>query len=239
MGTYIGLFKTTAEFQAAKMKYPNLSYTEDNELLHYSTTPYLYDFVDLDLPSKTQWMRYNIGANKISDNGLYFQWGDVVGYSDSEAKKHSFWKTTPFNNLSTDYDSEYFLSIKDEVAPNNQLSTNYDVSYQHTQGKAQLPTQKDFQELINNTTREWTTINDVKGCKFTSKVNSYNYIFIPAAGGVGNGSFYNQGASGILWSSDLNADNLSNAYYFYFDSSDCNVYNFNRNRAYPIRPIRR
>ncbi len=133
----------------------------------------------------------------------------------------------------------YFLSVKDEVAPNNLLSTKYDVSYQHTQGKAQIPSQEDFKELINNTNNERTIINGIYGYKFASKVNPFNYIFIPTAGGVGNGSFYNQGVSGILWTSELNNDNPSNAYYFYFDSSDCNVYNFNRSRAYPIRPIRR
>lgn len=237
MSKYIGLFTTEEEYSASKLYYPNLSYTEDDKLLHYSTTPYLYEFIDLDLPSKTQWMKYNIGANVVSDYGLYFQWGDIVGYTDADAKKHSFWESTPFNNSSSTYDSDYFSNVKDEVAPNNSLSKKYDVSYLHTNGKAQIPAQEDFNELINNTNKEWATINNVYGCKFISKTTPSNYIFIPTAGGAGNGSFYGQGSNCNLWTSELNADKISNAYYFYCDSSDCNVYNFNRSRAYPIRPI--
>ena len=36
-----------------------------------------YEYVDLELPSKTLWATCNIGANKPSDYGMYFQWGDT------------------------------------------------------------------------------------------------------------------------------------------------------------------
>ena len=32
-----------------------------------------YDYVDLDLPSKTLWATMNVGASKPSEYGLYFQ----------------------------------------------------------------------------------------------------------------------------------------------------------------------
>ena len=38
------------------------------------------------------------------------------------------------------------------------------------------------QELIDNTTSTWTTINDVNGKKFINKTNSSKYIFLPAGG---------------------------------------------------------
>ena len=38
-----------------------------------------YGYVDLGLPSKTLWATCNIGADKPSDFGLYFQWGEVNG----------------------------------------------------------------------------------------------------------------------------------------------------------------
>ena len=43
-------------------------------------------------------------------------------------------------------------------------------------------TKEQAQELIDNTTYEWTTINGVNGRKFTSKTDSSKYIFLPAAG---------------------------------------------------------
>lgn len=38
-----------------------------------------HDYVDLKLPSGTLWATCNVGANKPSDTGLYFQLGDIFG----------------------------------------------------------------------------------------------------------------------------------------------------------------
>ena len=43
-----------------------------------------YEYVDLGLPSGLKWAKCNIGAEKESDYGLYFQWGDVVGYRSDQ-----------------------------------------------------------------------------------------------------------------------------------------------------------
>lgn len=57
-----------------------------------------FDFVDLGLPSGTLWATKNIGADKPSDFGLYFQWGDIQGYTadqiglgDGQKKFSSNW----------------------------------------------------------------------------------------------------------------------------------------------------
>lgn len=39
-----------------------------------------HDFVDLGLPSGTLWATCNIGAENPADGGLYFAWGETVGY---------------------------------------------------------------------------------------------------------------------------------------------------------------
>ena len=49
-----------------------------------------YEYVDLDLPSGLKWAKCNIGAEKESDYGLYFQWGDVVGHKDASSGKRFF-----------------------------------------------------------------------------------------------------------------------------------------------------
>ena len=43
-----------------------------------------YGYVDLGLPSGTLWATCNVGASKPSDYGLYFQWGDIVGYAKGQ-----------------------------------------------------------------------------------------------------------------------------------------------------------
>ena len=61
------------------------------------------------------------------------------------------------------------------------------------------------QELIDNTTSEWTSINGVNGTKFTSKTDSSKYIFLPAAGEwwyslSGESKNYYIGIHGSYWS---------------------------------------
>ena len=43
-----------------------------------------YKTVDLGLTSGTLWMDRNIGAEEITDNGLYFAWGETQGYTAEE-----------------------------------------------------------------------------------------------------------------------------------------------------------
>ena len=75
---------------------PNVSLSIDTNNIHYNLNANGHDYVDLDLPSGTLWATCNVGANKPSDAGLYFQWGDTQGYTANqigtgEGKKKFFW----------------------------------------------------------------------------------------------------------------------------------------------------
>lgn len=59
--------------------------------------------IDLGLPSGLMWANMNVGAEKETDYGLYFQWGDTVGYTDAS---HSTWATCPGNGGYNDYDAD-------------------------------------------------------------------------------------------------------------------------------------
>ena len=56
------------------------------------------------------------------------------------------------------------------------------------------------QELIDNTTSEWTSINGVNGRKFTSKTDSSKYIFLPAGGYWYATDHTSAGSGGYYWS---------------------------------------
>ena len=71
-----------------------------------------------------------------------------------------------------------------------------------------MPTNDDFQELIDNTTTEVTSINGVKGMKFTSMHNG-NYIFFPFAGYVNSNSICYIGSWFSCWASKLNSKDLN------------------------------
>ena len=88
-----------------------------------------YGYVDLGLPSKTLWATCNIGADKPSDFGLYFQWGDTVGYAkDQIGKDKQFnlanykWNPSGDGKTFTKYnktDSKNVLDLEDDAANAN------------------------------------------------------------------------------------------------------------------------
>ena len=81
-----------------------------------------------------------------------------------------------------------------------------------------VPTKEQFRELVENTDCRWTTINDVCGYKFTSKVDKTKYVFFPAAGNCYDDSIHYVGSYGVYWSSSLYSSNVQIASYLYFDS---------------------
>ena len=95
-----------------------------------------------------------------------------------------------------------------------------------------LPTKAQIEELLdgNNTTSEWTTLNNVNGRWFTSK-NNGGKVFLPAAGSrsvVTNNSVQACGVIGGYWSSVVQSDD--NAYCLGFQPSDIGPSVFNPKR---------
>jgi hypothetical protein len=50
-----------------------------------------FEYVDLGLPSGTLGAKCNVGATMESDYGLYFGWGETVGYPDASGEKKFHW----------------------------------------------------------------------------------------------------------------------------------------------------
>ena len=177
-----------------------------------------YEYVDLGLPSGLKWAKCNIGAEKETDYGDYFQWGSTKANTPDECT----WAKAPFNGGASDYDSGYFNSVKDTVCPNDVLAKDYDAAAQIMGGDWRMPTRDEIYELSINTNREWITNyngSGVNGYKFTSNKEGYqnNSIFIPAAGYREGSSFDGQGIHGEVWSSSVDT---SNAWTLYFYGSD-------------------
>lgn len=238
MNTYLNLFKTKAEADAAvydENNTPNVSYCEEDESVKYTEkiVPAWMDMVDLGLPSGTLWAKANLGAESETEYGKYFQWGDTVGYTDAS---HSTWQTTPFNHGSGVFNNTYFIKVIDDVCPNKILAPQYDAACQASNGVMRMPFKEEYRELIANTTNTWTTINGVNGYKFTSKSNPSKYIFIPAAGVAANGNISSQGSFSCVWSSTI-YNNYQDSMRLYFSSDSVNVDNSGRNYGYSIRGV--
>lgn len=170
------------------------------------------EFVDLGLPSGTLWMKCNIGAEKETDYGLYFQWGDTVGYDESTAAAHSTCSTSPLNAGLTEENDDAVAAWVDVNVTDGVLNPSVDAAYVHTNGKAKMPTRFQQQELIDNTVQVEVTINGIAGVKYINKTDPSKYIFIPKAG-----SFEREGGNshkfGEYYSSSH--DLLYGAWYMY------------------------
>ena len=124
-------------------------------LLGYSIK---YQTVDLGLTSGTLWMDRNIGAEEITDNGLYFAWGETQGYTAEEIGliKQFDWTDYKYYNYSakqsglTKYcdQARYgYNSFFDDITT---LETTDDAVFQNTH-KFYLPTKEQFAELLMET----------------------------------------------------------------------------------------
>ena len=100
-----------------------------------------------------------------------------------------------------------------------------------------MPTKDEQRELLDNCEWEWTTQNDVNGCKVTGP--NGNSIFLPAAGYRYGSSLYNDGDYGYYWSSTPNDDDYDyGAYGLDFDDGYVYVrWYYYRRDGLTIRPI--
>ena len=175
-----------------------------------------FNFVDLGLPSGTLWMDRNIGAKEITDYGLYFQWGDIQGYTANEIEvrhiKQFDWTDYKYANGAPDKLTKYCNDSdygNDGYTDNlTELELSDDAAYAYTNGKCKMPTQTQFIELINGCTYEWTTKDGVTGGLFTSKTNN-NSIFIPDSRHYGN---YHKYSTTYLWCTTLEDTDVLDGY---------------------------
>ena len=179
----------------------------------------VYESVDLGLPSGTLWAKYNIGATSESDYGDLFAWGATEPYRLNG--------TTPIDNTGN-YASSYANKIQHDLYPNEDAATVH-------WGKGwKMPTKAQFDELLANTTDEWTAINGINGRKFTA--SNGNYIFFPAAGYVYGGSLGSRGSGGYYWSRSFYSS--SGAWRLYFASSVRYVNTGDRYYGFSVRAVR-
>lgn len=91
-----------------------------------------------------------------------------------------------------------------EATPGAAITTNLSLAQDAARANLgaawRMPTAGEFEELYNNCTHVWTTVNGVYGYRFTSNVNG-NSIFIPAAGSYDGLTLVRPGQTGHYWSS--------------------------------------
>ena len=195
-----------------------------------------FEFVDLGLPSGTLWSTCNVGADKPSDFGLYFQWGDVQGYTAEQVgTKKRFandFSDYKWHLSGDDFDNDNFTKYKTE---GDVLELEDDAAHVNMGGSWHIPSSEQIQELINETTSNWIKLDGVNGKLFTS--DNGKSIFIPAAGVASNGSLSDSGSDGYVWSSTLSTVSVNSGRYLGFDSDNVNLYYDYRCNGFSVRGV--
>jgi len=163
-----------------------------------------------------KWATMNIGAKKVTDYGLYFQWGDTQGYTaDQVGRGEKYFGFADYkygNDSMTKYnsvDSKTVLDICDDAARAN------------WGGTWRMPTTDEFAALGNAVNSAWTDDyqgSGVSGLVLTDKTDSSKVLFFPAAGYCSYGSVYLVGSDGRYWSSSLSSSLAQCCRYMYFGS---------------------
>ena len=199
-----------------------------------------HEYVDLGLSVK--WATCNVGATMPEESGDYFAWGETEPYYNS--LDPLIWKTgkdlsgyawgsyfdtddngKTFKKYTTD--KKTVLDAEDDAA-----AANWGATWR-------MPTYDERNELLDNCTSIWTTMNGVNGRLFTSKKNNAT-IFFPVTGLFENTTFSNKGDRGRYWSSSLDARTVglhNNSFIFSFDNVDIDGSECNRCNGITVRPV--
>jgi hypothetical protein len=194
-------------------QYPYVAYSiKDDKVIYSIKQESPYNMVDLGLSVK--WADRNVGASSPEDAGLYFQWGDTVGYTadqvgvDKVFNWDSYFDTTDGGSTFKKYNDNGGLTV---------LESSDDAATVHMGTQYRMPTYDEIRELISGTTQSFIDIDGneyikgtdtinieqgkLKGVKFTG--SNGNSIFIPAAGYCYESLLSGVGMGGALWSSSL------------------------------------
>jgi hypothetical protein len=190
--------------EALAVLVPELKETEQekrDEGFDNNDAEYHPQMIDLGLPSGRLWADRNVGAKSPEDDGLYFSWGNTVGYAADE--EHDFSEEEYNNTPGSELKECIVQTSSDDAATEN---TSLEIP-------AFMPRMADFAELVDFCDHEWVEQNGVKGMRFTSRGNG-NSIFFPASGIRHGAGVYGRGSYGYSWSSSLNSQAYGYSLYF-------------------------
>ena len=223
--TLSSLLSGTTYYWRPYVKLGNLVWYGDvGEVTTLATIINGHKFIDLGLPSGLLWAETNIGAKTAADDGNYYAWGETT------TKSNYTWSTYKYGSYNiTKYNSTDGKTV---------LENADDAAYVNWGSSCRMPTEAEFEELIDNCT--WTKSSksnssgsSVNGYRVTSEKNG-NSIFFPLSGYRYGDYLDNHGSYGSYWSSTLDTSGVDYAYCF---GGGRYMYYNTRYRGSTVRPV--
>ena len=164
-----------------------------------------------------KWAVTNVGAEKESDSGLYFAFGETQGYTTEQIRRGER------RFIQKEYTDVEFDSVN-----------------AYWGGKWRMPTEAEFQALLSSTINEWVYNyqgSEVSGRLFTDKTDSSKKLFFPTVGTCFSGIVYNVGTVSYYWLSSNIVHNFQNSGCLYLDRSFYCISVNSRFVGLPIRGV--
>lgn len=204
-----------------------------------------FGFVDLGLPSGTQWANMNLGAKEVSDPGNYYVWGDI-----------GLWYQSITDNNTVTMKSDYSGGFESAVYTEKGMLKNvtdknltgefaqYDAAYAYSGGEYRMPSGIDVTELWYNTNHSQTpvVVNGVNCMKFENRNDASKFIIIPMGGNLEGTSVKDYNSRFRVWTSDCYDATHAKRFGAEITSGVITTVEYSlehsRYKASPIRPVK-
>ena len=225
MAIYLKKFENHTQYEnyinGSEAILPNVSICTTEGDVHYnpSTPTPTHDYVEI---GGLKWATMNVGANSITDYGLYFQWGDTQGYTASqvgsgEGQKYFGWADYKYGN-GTSSPGATGMTKYNSTDGKTILDASDDPVTAAWGGNWRTPTVSEFQALSEAVNISWE-----QGIfTLVSKVDSSKKLVFPRGGYCFKGNSISTGSVGYYLSSSLNASQSDKFYNLYFDNASVN-----------------
>ena len=249
MSVYLKEFSTHSEYEqyinGSGAILPNVSICTTEGDVHYNpyVDPYAgHDYVEI---GGLKWATMNVGANSVTDTGLYFSWGDTQGYTadqvgSGEGQKYfgladcKYWTGDTGSGSSgfTKYNATDGLATLEAVD---------DAAVANWGGSWRMPTTAEYAALGAAVNTAWTADyqgSGVAGLVCTDKTDSSKVLFFPACGICYDGSVSGVNFLACNWSSSLSSGGVQEAYYLFSGGSSVGWQNTTLRRSgLPVRGV--
>lgn len=187
------------------------------------------EFVDLGLSVK--WATCNMGAVSPEDYGTFFNWGDTEELTKGVSKPYKW-----YDALEGKYTKYNLYESQGSVDMLYRLEAEDDIATVGGSAEWRIPTDDEFQELLEQCSWEWTDSLGIEGYLVTSKING-NSIFLPAAGIMEDGELLQQELKGAYLSNTLSTVSIDKCRILDFGKTAYDVKTSPRNSGYSVRAV--
>lgn len=194
----------------------------------------------IDLGLSVKWASYNLGAGAPEEYGGHYAWGETKTKSDYRYQYYD-WKAS---DNSYKYGKYVVLPFDGTVDGKALLEPGDDAAQAAWGDKWRMPTEEEFEELLENCTATPTTVNGVNGYQFTSTVQGYENasIFLPYGGQYIMSSLSSVTSCGMYLSSTLavytGSNGGNNPAIMCISSDQCQMkVEHDRYYGYSVRPV--